>query len=283
MPSPLPSRTPHAVGLASRDTASYAFRMLRLCPTCGTPLPSRDAACLGCAARMGRGAVGTLIVALGLAISPAHAGEPAAAVDGSPTHPPYEDEGASGECADLVHLEPLAVLGRFTDGRIACLEERYVGDAASREQVSLLLLEDAYSKGDTSRWETLLRRHFQDFGTSDPDLTYKYARFLGKMGAPRAEEAIQWAETALSHLDAWSGDALTKRTYALLSLRANAARALWQDAIERGVSPAEVEAARTRTVALARGWKAAALPPGKAPGAPEALCAEAGSAGCTAP
>ncbi len=243
---------------------------------------------------MGRGAVGTLILALGLAVGPAHASEPAAAVYGPPPtypgpRPTYPDgmPDQHEDCTDLSRFEPTAMLGKLTPADVVCLEKKYEEDAASRPPVSALLITNAYSKGDTSDWARLLRRHFQDVGTDDPNLTFKYAVYLGKRGAADAEQVIVWADLTLTHRDAWTGDTLTSRVYALHALRAKAGRALWQAAVDaqgvNAVPPEAIASARARMLGLAREWGAVALPAGKAAGQAEQLCAEVGSPGCASP
>ncbi len=160
----------------------------------------------------------------------AAAGTPLVA-DVSVTRPPPVVTDDS--CAELPKLEPQAILGQLTPGQIGCLEKR-VGDAAEkqtdRNRVSRLLMGNSFAKGDKNEWERLVKRHLEEIDSSDPDICYKYALHLSKLGPGSAHGVIRWSETALENRSVWSGDTYTSRVTSLYKFRSAAGQALWQKA-----------------------------------------------------
>ncbi|MCP4806767.1 MAG: caspase family protein [Proteobacteria bacterium] len=134
-------------------------------------------------------------------------------------------------CDDLIAMEPDALMGVFSPGRIACVEERMTGESqTTQDKLSRLLLADADSKGEKDEWERLMARHLEDIDRSDPDMCFLYAQHLQKKGVGSGEEAIRFADYALENKQYWSGDTYKKRLYGLYRLRAEAANELWKDA-----------------------------------------------------
>lgn len=136
-------------------------------------------------------------------------------------------------CADVVAMEPDALLGIFSPGRIACIEERIANPKepqTSKDKLSRLLMADADAKGDTEAWERLLKRHLTDISRADPDLCFVYALALSKKGIEYGEEVIRWADYALENKQKWTGDIYKKRLYDLYRLKSEAAGELWRDA-----------------------------------------------------
>jgi hypothetical protein len=173
------------------------------------------------------------------------------------TRPP-----ADGTCEPAA-VEPLALLGQLAEAQIACLEAKVV-DAATKQtdknKYSRLLIGNAFAKNDRSAYETLVRRHLEEIDSSDPDMCYKYALHLSKLGPASAPGAIRWSETALENRSVWTGDTYTTRVFALYKFRAAAAQALWQKA-EAGYAAdasdgnkATVEKWRNQTKTYAREW-----------------------------
>ena len=134
-------------------------------------------------------------------------------------------------CDDLIAMEPDALMGIFSPGRIECIETRLTSETqTTQDKLSRLLLADADSKGDKGEWERLMARHLEDIDRSDPDMCILYAQNLLKKGVGSAQEAIRFADYALENKQVWSGDTYTKRLYGLYRLRAEAANELWKDA-----------------------------------------------------
>mgnify|MGYP002631124415 CR=1 FL=1 len=134
-------------------------------------------------------------------------------------------------CDDLVGMEPDALMGIFSPGRVACIEARMQTSVQTdKDKLSRLLLADAESKGDLGQWEVLMLRHLDEISRADPDLCYAYARHLSKKGVAQGEEVIRWADYALENKQRWSGDTYKKRVFSLYRLRAEAANELWKDA-----------------------------------------------------
>ena len=165
--------------------------------------------------------------------------EPTETTDGSEpvamVEPVVQDTGpmlSSDDCDDLIGMEPDALMGIFSPGRIACVEQRIL-DARSqteKDKLSRLLLADAQAKGDLVEWERLMRRHLTDIDRSDPDMCLLLAIHLSKKGIEHGEEVIAWSDRALENKHLWTGNTYMKRLDTLYKLRAEAAAELWRDA-----------------------------------------------------
>ena len=137
---------------------------------------------------------------------------------------------SSAECGDLMQLEPTALLGQLNDGHIRCLEDGYrrAEKQTFKRKVSLVLMVDAWTKGDMHRWETIVRRHLSEVDQSDPDLCYKFALHLDKQGPEFSLETMKWVDTALENRSRFpAGDTTVSRVYGLLKLKAKAAARQW--------------------------------------------------------
>lgn len=141
-------------------------------------------------------------------------------------------------CDDLVALEPAALMGQLSPGQTECLEARIVSTSrmTEKDKVSRVLIMDAETKGNRSRWETLMKRHLEEIDRSDPDLCFKYAIFLSRKGVGRAHGVIRWSDYALENKAKWSGGTFVSRVYSLLKLKAEAANRIWQSAEEAYVA-----------------------------------------------
>lgn len=165
-------------------------------------------------------------------------------------------------CDTLAKLEPQAMLGKLSDGTIACLEKNYASapKQTDKNKISRVLMANAYSKGDTAAWEKLMKRHLEEVDQSDPDLCYKYAMHLSKGGAGRASGVIKWANAALENRTVWTGDTYQTRVSSLYKLRAAAAQSQWKAAEdENAKSPSDsakkrVDETRNQTKVLSREW-----------------------------
>ncbi|MBT3223591.1 MAG: hypothetical protein HN348_31355 [Proteobacteria bacterium] len=154
------------------------------------------------------------------------------------------------------------MMGKLSKGEIACLEGSMATAAkqTEKEKISLLLMSNAYSKGDKRQWEKLVKRHLDEIDQSNPDLCYKYALHLSKKGSSRAYGVIRWADVALENRTIWTGDTYTSRVFSLYKLRAAASQALWKKAEEEhAASPGEeskskVTESRNMTKVYAREW-----------------------------
>jgi hypothetical protein len=175
------------------------------------------------------------------ALGPADPIEPVETVDGEEpvvamVEPVVvEDTGpqlSSDDCDDLIGMEPDALMGIFSPGRVACVEQRII-DARSqteKDKLSRLLLANAQSRGDLDEWERLMRRHLDEIDRSDPDLCLLLAIHLSKKGVEHGEEVIAWSDRALENKHIWSGNTHKKRLNTLFKLRAEAAAEIWRDA-----------------------------------------------------
>ncbi len=139
---------------------------------------------------------------------------------------------ASGDCSDLVSLEPASMMGSLSTAQTKCLEGRLTTESlqTTKAKISLVLINNAEGKGDKTEWERLVKRHLEDIDRSDPDLCYKYSLQLSRGGAGRATGVIRWADYSLENKAKWTGNTYKSRVYALERLKTEAANKLWQDA-----------------------------------------------------
>ena len=146
--------------------------------------------------------------------------------------PPPPPEPVDESCDNLIRLEPAAMLGKLNKGQEVCLEEslKTAAKQTEKEKISLLLMSNAYSKGDKPAWEKLVARHLDEIDQSNPDLCYKYALHLSRKGASKSYAVIRWADVALENRTVWTGDTYTSRVFSLYKLKAASAQRLWQDA-----------------------------------------------------
>ena len=154
------------------------------------------------------------------------------------------------------------MMGTLTAGQIQCLEARYSVETKQTDKgkVSLVLMTNAYSRGDHSMWEQLVKRHLDEVDQSNPDLCYKYALRLSKKGASRATEVIKWSDVALENRTVWTGSTYTSRVYSLYKFRTLAAQTLWKSAEDARTSMPTQESKekadhwRDQTKVMAREW-----------------------------
>ena len=149
--------------------------------------------------------------------------------------PVYE---VDDSCDDLVALEPAALMGQLSPGQTECLEARIVSTSrmTEKDKVSRVLIMDAETKGNRSKWESLMKRHLEEIDRSDPDLCFKYAIFLSRKGVGRAHGVIRWSDYALENKATWTGGTFVSRVYSLFKLKAEAANRVWQSAEEAYVA-----------------------------------------------
>ncbi len=208
------------------------------------------------------------------------AGNDALAAAAMPSPPSVVDDGS---CSDVLGLEPTAMLGKLTEAQMTCLEASLaaVTKMTDKEKVSLVLMINAYAKGDKKSWESLVRRHLDEIDQSDPNVCYKYAVHLSRMGSGRASGVIRWANVALDNRTVWTGDTYTSRVYSLYKLRAAASQDLWRKSEEdHAAAPTDetsskVEKYRALTKVNAREWLEYAKDSGKDASKAAALCMSA--------
>jgi hypothetical protein len=176
---------------------------------------------------------------------------------------------------DLTVLEPEALLGKLTEGQVACLEELYASDARRRKKASGMLMANAWASSDREGWERLILRHLLEVDDDDPDLCYKYALHLSKQGPARAAEVVRWAEQALANRTLWRGDTYTSRVYSLYKVRAAASQSLWH-AAEQDRDSARAQKYRALTARNAQEWYEFARSSSKDLQTARALCLSAG-------
>jgi len=100
------------------------------------------------------------------------------------------------ECDDLGPLENYARAGRLDDGHRACLRARFRRPASPKRRILDLLIEDADQQSDPGRFEFLLAWHWNLTDSDDPEMAYRFARWLSQHQGDGALLA-QWSEAGL--------------------------------------------------------------------------------------
>ena len=158
---------------------------------------------------------------------------------------------ATGQCGDLIKLEPSAMMGGLTDGEIRCLEDalRDSERQTVKDKVSRVLMHDSWAKGDKHRWESIVRRHLEQIDQSDPDLCFSFATYTAKRGSEYFGETMRWIDVALENRSEWEGDYHVKRVYTLYKLKAKTAQSKWAWLENEYLSGATAELNEQRQVA----------------------------------
>lgn len=187
-------------------------------------------------------------------------------------------------CAELVPLETPAMTGKLADPQIGCLEGRIARDAkqTDKKHASLILIANAWGKGDRDAWESLVLRHLEEIDRSDPALCYKLALHLERQGPPRAAEVIRWADTSMKNARGrWTGEEYTDKMYSLHRLKSKAASELWYVTDQRHVknptpeSSEAVEKYRGQAKNFSKEWYQYAKDAGKDTTHPREMCLSA--------
>ncbi len=189
----------------------------------------------------------------------------------------------SAECSNLMRLEPAAMMGKLKEGEINCLEDalRDAEKQTYKRKLSLVLMADAWAKGDKQRWDAVASRHLEEIDRSDPDLCYKYALYMSKKGSGKAESAIRWADVALENRTRWKGDTHVARVYSLYRLKAKASMRQWLELEDNYASDQsdelreQVDDARNRTKTMSREWLEYARSSGKDSTVAKQMCEQA--------
>ena len=134
------------------------------------------------------------------------------------------------DCKDTIGLEANAMVGKLSEGQIACLESRIRLQRlqTERSHLSGVLIIDAQTKGLMDRWEVLVQRHLERYDRSDPDMTFGYSVHLYRKGEEHHAAALRWADYAMENSQQWEGgqDFVDKATQ-LYKLRAILSTSLW--------------------------------------------------------
>ncbi len=190
---------------------------------------------------------------------------------------------ATAECGDLVQLEPSAMMGKLQDAEIRCLDQslRDSERMTVKDKISRVLMKDAFAKGDEHRWEAVSRRHLEEIDQSDPDLCYKFARFMSTRGPEHTDETMRWADVALENRSRWTGDLHVKRVYSLYKVKTVSAQKKWEHLEAKYIAApseqllSEKDEARNQLKTLAREWLEYARQSGRDETVPLQLCVSA--------
>jgi hypothetical protein len=180
-------------------------------------------------------------------------------------------------------LEPKAMLGKLSADQQSCLEDelKSASKQTDKDKISRVLMTNAWSAGDKSSWEKLVKRHLDEIDRSDPDICYKYALHLAKKGPGSAYGVIKWSDVALENKTVWTGTTYTNRVYSLYKLRAAAAQKLWKSAEDKfaadasDANRASRDTSRNMTKVYSREWYEYAKSAGKNADSARALCISA--------
>lgn len=145
---------------------------------------------------------------------------------------PYFDVEVEGwaPCDDLVQMEAFAKRGQVTADHLACLKSKYRKPQAPKARILAIMSDQADTDGEGKAWEELMAWHWNLAGVDDPVLAYRYAEFLLSHGAEDTEEALKWAQVALSSEEGFSGRTGRSALARLHVLRVQTAQRLVEDA-----------------------------------------------------
>jgi hypothetical protein len=187
------------------------------------------------------------------------------------------------DCSSLTDLEPVAMLGKMTEGQVGSCQSRLEAEPkmTEKDKISRVLMANAWAKGDKKEWEKLAKYHLEEIEQSDPDLCYKYALRLASGGVSRAPGVIHWADVALENRTVWTGDEYVSKVYGLYKMKAAAAQQMWAAAeAAHAANPTDesakkVEDTRNQTKVFAREWYEYAKASGKDKTPAQQLCMSA--------
>jgi hypothetical protein len=158
---------------------------------------------------------------------------PVAVVAPTPAPPPKVIElppppGLPTTCENLLSLEPFSLMGQLTQDLWDCLEKRLSSSEQTLQiKISRVLIMDAEARRDKDRTLMLMRRHLNEIGRSDPDLCFKYALRLFKLGLDRQEEVLIWVGAALENKQEWTKATYKRRLFSLYQLQGETSNKLW--------------------------------------------------------
>lgn len=145
---------------------------------------------------------------------------------------PYYEVEVEGwaPCDDLVQMESLARRGGVTADHLACLKSKYRKPQAPKKRILAIMMDQANTDQEGKAWEQLMAWHWNLTGIDDPLLAYNYAEFLVATGAEETEEAMKWAQVALSREDGFTGRTGRQALQRLHMLRVATAQRMVTDA-----------------------------------------------------
>ena len=145
---------------------------------------------------------------------------------------PYYEVEVEGwaPCDDLVQMESLARRGGVTNDHMACLKSKYRKPQAPKKRILTIMMDQANTDKEGKAWEELMAWHWNLTGVDDPLLAYNYAEFLVSTGAEETEEAMKWAQVALSREDGFTGRTGRQALQRLHMLRVATAQRMVEDA-----------------------------------------------------
>ena len=173
--------------------------------------------------------------------------------------------------------------GSLTAAEVGCLDGFLATNTGpERLRGSLLLIANDGANDNRERWEERITWHLTEIDDSDPNLAYQLALDLYDQGIARRAEVNRWADLALAHRAAWSGETYKTHVAGLYKLRAASSQSLWQiaeETRERYDTPTAMEdasAARLFAWGCARDWYTFLEASGADPTRARELCQLAG-------
>ena len=140
---------------------------------------------------------------------------------------------AAAQCDDIKILKKPAAMGQLDTATLTCLEAaRDNATLTRRENVSNLLIANAFAQKDDATWEKHVKVHLSQIDSSDSETMTRYAQHLLKND--RAPEALKWAESAAEHSYSWPEDELQDNLYELQRLKTRTLWAIYESFAEEG-------------------------------------------------
>ncbi len=133
-------------------------------------------------------------------------------------------------CDDLVEMETMAKRGTVTNDHMSCLKSKYRKPQAPKKRILSIMMGQCNTDSEGKAWEELMAWHWNLTGVDDPLLAYNYAEFLVEHGAEDTEEAMKWAQVALSREDGFTGRTGRQALQRLHDLRVATAQRMVEDA-----------------------------------------------------
>ena len=145
---------------------------------------------------------------------------------------PYYEVEVEGwaPCDDLVQMESLSKRGGVTNDHLACLKSKYRKPQAPKKRILGIMMAQANTDTEGQAWEELMAWHWNLTGVDDPLLAYNYAEFLVATEGEETEEAMKWAQVALSREDGFTGRTGRQALQRLHMLRVATAQRMVEDA-----------------------------------------------------
>jgi hypothetical protein len=136
------------------------------------------------------------------------------------------------DCGTPNAIEAAARAGRLPDDLRVCVENEIQAPDSQmdRERASLLLIADAWARGDRAVWAGLIERHLRSIDGQDPDVAFQYAQHLAQRGGD-PEMALRWMEVAEQNAFRWPAADRPQKLLYVAALRTRTTKAMADQAL----------------------------------------------------